>query len=1114
MANASETEVFGNITEDTTWTLANSPYIVTGTIQVYATLTIEPGVEIRFNQSAGLNIGGKLNATGTENQRIIFTSNTENPSVGDWKEIRFLNSATDALFDNNENYLSGSIIKYSQIEYVYSAIIAESSSPYIENNIIRYGKRGVFLSESSSIIKNNTIYDIIFSQLDLNGNLGWGVFSWESAPIIINNEIRNCSGGYSGGGSLLTNNIIKDNPVGINEWSSVIQQNTITNNGIGIIGNGGTVSKNNISQNKTGILTGQYKYLELSVNENNIFDNTDYNIKVRTSANIDASNNYWGMADSSSIANKIYDYYDDISLGKVNYIPYATAELDFDDQNAPVITLSGSDPVNLFVGDTYTDDGATALDDIDGNITADIVVGGDIVDTSAAGIYIITYNVSDSVGNPAIEVTRTVNVNECEDGSGDSGVCSLADGSLVRGEGTPEVYLIENGQKRWIVDPHAFTCLGYSWGYISSVSEDELNNCPDGENITAPTGCGSGGGGGGAGYFTIGITVDNLKTNDTTPELTGTINSNDATVTVRIAGNEYSATNNSDGTWILPDNTVSELRIGIYDVSVKASYNQFYLYGWGTDNTTNELTIKSDEEKPSYAVAIDNQKNARPVSGVDEADVVYEFPVEGSITRFMAIYNPDSGIDSATQIGPVRSARPYFARTASEHKSIYAHAGGIPDALYGLSNHEYSVYNLDALVGAGEQYFWRDETRSAPHNLYTSIEKLNNFRDDFELGNGTFTQPWIFSDNPSSIGYDQNVVEVKYANQNYNVKWIYDDADSVYYRQSYENGSYQDYIDINNKHISTTNLAVQYAHTNPFTEMWQMEGAALLCREGKCVNGKWKKDGLDSNVKFYLINNEEFGFKTGKLWINVADATDTSVMPITGVTVENVSMENELKLKINWVNPPDKDLARIVIYRSNIFSPNSWSFVGGDYIAPDTTSIIDNYRLVEGITYYYLLIAADTSGNWSEWSEEASGIPSYNRPITSGIRIDDITWIRNFGATNNTYMDGWKLKFDITVNDPAENQLKFKMSDWTSNSNTIATIGNTKISLADLNSEAGISGATSMGNEYSDMNFLTISDINPSMNKTQASFYVWIKLPANTVAGNYRANYGIQTLTQ
>ncbi len=697
-----------------------------------------------------------------------------------------------------------------------------------------------------------------------------------------------------------------------------------------------------------------------------------------------------------------------------------------------------------------------------------------------------------------------------------NGVCSLADGSLVRKIETPEVYLIENCQKRWIVDPVVFVCGGYNWEDVISVSNDELNNCPTGENITTPTGCGGGGSGGESSPVmpTVPVvTIDKLITNDTTPELTGTIDNVDDTIAVIVVGNEYGAVNNGDGTWTLADDTINELRIGIYDVEIRAVRNYVIT---GYDNTTNELTIKSDEEKPSYAVAIDNQKNARPVSGVDEADVIYEFPVEGSITRFMAIYNPDSGIDFSTQIGPVRSARPYFARTASEHKAIYAHAGGIPDALSGLSNHEYSVYNLDALYG-GSDYFWRDENREMPHNLYTSIENLNNFRNEFELGSGTFTQPWIFSDTPSSmedIGFDQSEAEVEYANQDYNVKWIYDDTDGVYYRQSYEDGSYQDYIDINDNHVSTVNLAIQYANTDPFTEIWQMEGGALLCREGKCVNGRWQKDDLDSNVKFYLLSGEEFEFKTGKLWINVA----TDIIPprlITDVTVENVSTENELGLKINWVNPMDEDLARIVIYRSNMFSPSMWNFIGNDYVAPDTTSIIDSHLLAEGVIYYYKLYAVDTAGNWSEWSEEeALGIPLYDQPIEHGIRIDDITWIRNFGATNDTYIDGWKLKFDITVNDPEEDQLKFKMSDWASDSNTIATLGNTKISLVNLNTEADILNATSMGIAYDDMDPLTISDINPLMDKTQASFYIWIKLPTNTVAGSYRTNYGIQILTQ
>ncbi|MCK0108346.1 DUF5011 domain-containing protein [Flavobacteriaceae bacterium S0825] len=78
------------------------------------------------------------------------------------------------------------------------------------------------------------------------------------------------------------------------------------------------------------------------------------------------------------------------------------------DTTAPVITLNGSSTVNLNLGDTYTEQGATATDDVDGDLTASIVVGGDTVDTNTAGTYVITYNVSDTAGNAATEITRSV----------------------------------------------------------------------------------------------------------------------------------------------------------------------------------------------------------------------------------------------------------------------------------------------------------------------------------------------------------------------------------------------------------------------------------------------------------------------------------------------------------------------------------------------------------------------------------------------------------------------------------------------------------------------------------------------------------------------------------
>lgn len=80
------------------------------------------------------------------------------------------------------------------------------------------------------------------------------------------------------------------------------------------------------------------------------------------------------------------------------------------DETPPVITLLGTSLVTLEVGTAYTDTGATASDDVDGDISASIVTGGDIVNINTLGTYTITYNVSDLSGNPAAEITRTVNI--------------------------------------------------------------------------------------------------------------------------------------------------------------------------------------------------------------------------------------------------------------------------------------------------------------------------------------------------------------------------------------------------------------------------------------------------------------------------------------------------------------------------------------------------------------------------------------------------------------------------------------------------------------------------------------------------------------------------------
>jgi len=82
------------------------------------------------------------------------------------------------------------------------------------------------------------------------------------------------------------------------------------------------------------------------------------------------------------------------------------------DTAPPSITLNGSKTLNIALGGRYPEQGASAEDERDGDITANVVIGGDTVGTTTAGTYIVTYDVNDTAGNSAVQVTRTIIVGE------------------------------------------------------------------------------------------------------------------------------------------------------------------------------------------------------------------------------------------------------------------------------------------------------------------------------------------------------------------------------------------------------------------------------------------------------------------------------------------------------------------------------------------------------------------------------------------------------------------------------------------------------------------------------------------------------------------------------
>ena len=301
------TNVSGYISFDTTWTAANSPYVATGNVVVSSgvTLTIEPGVTVKFDVGKSLQIDGKLIAKGSSSERITFTKNGSD----NWGYILFNDSSTDASFDSSGSYTSGSTLEYCIVEYAGGTSVSDNGAvrmnnahPFINyctiNNNSASGIYGWNLSSTlkitNSTITNNTSSSHgagircsggtkIISDNTISNNTatssssiyGGGVYCKDgtntiSGNTISNNTVSNYGGGimcYGGTNTIssntITNNTAKDDGGGIHSYqaTSTISNNTITGNtasdnggtyaGGGIMCNESTttVSNNTISNN-------------------------------------------------------------------------------------------------------------------------------------------------------------------------------------------------------------------------------------------------------------------------------------------------------------------------------------------------------------------------------------------------------------------------------------------------------------------------------------------------------------------------------------------------------------------------------------------------------------------------------------------------------------------------------------------------------------------------------------------------------------------------------------------------------------------------------------------------------------------------------------------------
>jgi len=271
------------------------------------------------------------------------------------------------------------------------------------------------------------------------------------------------------------------------------------------------------------------------------------------------------------------------------------------------------------------------------------------------------------------------------------------------------------------------------------------------------------------------------------------------------------------------------------------------------------------------AIVIDNDVLARPQEALSQASLVYEVPVEGGMTRYLAIFPSDVEIKT---VGPIRSARPYLVSLAEEINALFIHCGGSPEALNLLNKS--AVYDLNEFYNSA--YFWRDQSgrKTAPHNVLTSADNWRSYLNKRGLSEKG-AESWLFKKEEvvSLNAADLEDININFS-LNFKATWRYE-AESNSYQRFFNGAKSEDSLGP----IKAKNIIIQETSSQILDEVGRLKldmvgsGKAKICLDGACRQGTWRKNG-NARTRYYYDNGEEIKLNPGVTWIEVADS-NTSV---------------------------------------------------------------------------------------------------------------------------------------------------------------------------------------------------------------------------------------------
>lgn len=283
-------------------------------------------------------------------------------------------------------------------------------------------------------------------------------------------------------------------------------------------------------------------------------------------------------------------------------------------------------------------------------------------------------------------------------------------------------------------------------------------------------------------------------------------------------------------------------------------------------------------ERPAVGVKIENTATARPQSGLEQADVVWETIVEFQVSRLIAVFHSQV----PEEIGPIRSVRPMDAPILAPLRGLIVYSGGQPGILAEVRGS--GLQSLSNDEGHGGMY--RVGFRSAPHNVYGSVQAFLDQAD--EQHRASPGQQFAFARRAEQAtavraGTPSGSLSFRLSAQS-SPSWTWDEASGTWLRSE---GSAPATV-ASGARISAVNVvSITAPHPNsgygaqggapvPTYELVG-EGDAVVATGGRTIAGRWTKPAIDAPMTLVLPDGNPLLLAPGNTWVEMVPAGKGSV---------------------------------------------------------------------------------------------------------------------------------------------------------------------------------------------------------------------------------------------